>query len=100
MDFSTALTNLARLLRPGGQLAVVGLAKDKSPIDMLTSAACLPLVLSYRLTRRKGGPDGVPIADPGMSWREVRTVATSILPGVRYRRHLMWRYSLRWRKPG
>jgi hypothetical protein len=25
--------------------------------------------------------------------------ARSLLPGVRYRRHLPWRYSLLWRKP-
>ena len=100
MDFGEALTKLVRLLRPGGQLAVVGLAKDKSPKDMLTSAACLPLVLSYRMTRKKGGPGGVPIADPDMSWGEVRAAAKQMLPGARYRRHMMWRYSLLWRKPG
>jgi len=32
-------------------------------------------------------------------WAEVRAVAARLLPGVRYRRHLMWRYSLRWREP-
>ena len=26
--------------------------------------------------------------------------AARTLPGVRYRRHLLWRYSLLWRKPG
>ena len=35
-----------------------------------------------------------------MSWGEVRAAAARTLPGVRYRRHLLWRYSLRWRKPG
>jgi hypothetical protein len=29
----------------------------------------------------------------------VRTIAARILPGVRYRRHVMWRYSLVWTKP-
>jgi hypothetical protein len=38
--------------------------------------------------------------DPDMSWGEVRAAATRLLPGVRYRRHLLWRYSLLWRKPG
>jgi len=34
-----------------------------------------------------------------MTWREVRAEAARLLPGVRYRRHLLWRYSLRWQKP-
>jgi hypothetical protein len=25
--------------------------------------------------------------------------AARVLPGVRYRRHLLWRYSLLWQKP-
>ena len=31
MDFTAALTTMACLLRPGGRLAVIGLAADKSP---------------------------------------------------------------------
>jgi hypothetical protein len=30
---------------------------------------------------------------------EVRAAAAQALPGVRYRRHLLWRYSLLWTKP-
>jgi SAM-dependent methyltransferase len=48
---------------------------------------------------RKGGPGGMPIADPDLSWRGVRAAASRVLPGIRYRRHLLWRYSLLWRKP-
>ena len=46
--------------RPGGRLAVIGLARGSA---------------------------------------EVRATARRLLPGVRYRRHLLWRYSLLWRKP-
>ena len=35
-----------------------------------------------------------------MTWREVRIEAARLLPGARYRRSLLWRYSLLWRKPG
>ena len=38
--------------------------------------------------------------DPQMTWREVRIEAARLLPGTRYRRRLLWRYSLLWRKPG
>ncbi|MQY12171.1 hypothetical protein SRB5_23010 [Streptomyces sp. RB5] len=37
---------------------------------------------------------------PGMSYARVRAEARRVLPGVRYRRGLLWRYSLVWRKPG
>jgi ubiquinone/menaquinone biosynthesis C-methylase UbiE len=97
MDFAAALTAMARLLRPGGRLAVVGLAADKSITDLLAGAPGVPADLFYRAIYRKG-ESGAPILDPEMSWRQVRVEATRLLPGVRYRRHLLWRYSLRWRK--
>jgi ubiquinone/menaquinone biosynthesis C-methylase UbiE len=98
MDFTAALTAMARVLRPGGRLAVVGLAADKSAADRIAGAAGVPAALFYRAVYRKGG-SGAPIMDPDMSWREVRAEAARMLPGVRYRRHLMWRYSLLWTKP-
>jgi ubiquinone/menaquinone biosynthesis C-methylase UbiE len=98
MDFAAALAAMARLLRPGGRLAVVGLGADKSVMDRLAGAPGVPAALFYRAIYRKGG-SGAPIMDPEMSWRQVRAEAARLLPGVRYRRHLLFRYSLRWRKP-
>jgi ubiquinone/menaquinone biosynthesis C-methylase UbiE len=98
MDFTAALTTMARLLRPGGQLAVIGLAADKSITDLLAAAPALLVDLFYRAIYRRG-ESGAPIMDPDHSWREVRAAAASALPGVRYRRHLLWRYSLLWTKP-
>ena len=98
MDFTAALTTMARLLRPGGRLAVIGLAADKSITDLLAAAPAVPVDLFYRAIYRRG-ESGAPIVDPEMTWREVRAAAATALPGVRYRRHLLWRYSLRWQKP-
>jgi ubiquinone/menaquinone biosynthesis C-methylase UbiE len=98
MDFTAALTAMARLLRPGGRLAVIGLAADKSIADLLVAAPAVPVNLFY-LALHHHGESGAPIMDPDHSWREVRAAARETLPGVRYRRHLLWRYSLRWRKP-
>lgn len=36
---------------------------------------------------------------PPMTYRQPRRLAGQLLPGVRYRRHLYWRYSLTWVKP-
>jgi ubiquinone/menaquinone biosynthesis C-methylase UbiE len=98
MDFTAALTTMARLLRPGGQLAVIGLAADKSIGDLLTGAPGVPVDLFYRAIYRRG-ESGAPILDPDLSWREVRAEAARLLPGVRYHRRLLWRYSLLWSKP-
>jgi SAM-dependent methyltransferase len=42
MDFAAALAKLARILRPGGRLAVVGVAAHGSPADWLIDAAGIP----------------------------------------------------------
>lgn len=98
MDFGAALGKMARILRPGGRLAVVGLAANGSPADWVIGAAGIPADLWYKRTRGEGNP-GAPIMDPGMSWSQVRSAAARLLPGARYRRHVLWRYSLTWVKP-
>ena len=98
MDFTAALTAMAKLLRPGGQFAVIGLAADKSVRDRLAGAPGVPAALLYRAIRNRG-ESGAPIMDPDLSWREVRAAAEHTLPGVRYRRLLLFRYMLLWRKP-
>jgi ubiquinone/menaquinone biosynthesis C-methylase UbiE len=92
MDFAAALMAMARILRPGGRLAVIGLAADRSVTDLLAAAPAISADLFYRAVYRRG-ESGAPIVDPEMSWREVRAAAAHALPGVRYRRHLL-RYSL------
>jgi SAM-dependent methyltransferase len=98
MDFTAALAAMARALRPGGRLAVVGLAAHGSFGDYLADVPGIPLGLAYRAVSGKSDP-GAPVKDPEMTWAEVRASARRLLPGVRYRRHLLFRYSLLWRKP-
>ena len=98
MDFGAALAAMARALRPAGRLAVVGLAANGSIGDYLADAPGLPVDWIYHARHRKGG-SGAPVKDPEMTWAGVRATARRLLPGVRYRRHVLWRYSLLWRKP-
>lgn len=101
MDFEAAVTRMADLLAPGGRLVIVGLARNRTPPDWIAAAAGFP---AHRLhARRHGGTSGpaaMPVLDPEMSWGQVRRAAHRLLPGCRYRRHLLWRYSVRWEKPG
>lgn len=39
----------------------------------------------------------MPVHDPELTSREVRSAATTALPGARVRRLLLWRYLLTWR---
>ena len=86
------------MLRPGGRLAVIGLAADRSFGDYLAGASGLPADRFYRAIHRKTG-SGAPVKAADMTWAEVRATAARLLPGARYRRHLLWRYSLLWTKP-
>ncbi|MEP7021240.1 MAG: class I SAM-dependent methyltransferase [Pseudonocardiales bacterium] len=98
LDFVPALERMAALLRPGGTLSVVSLANNATVADWLISAAGVP---THRVLALRHGywQHNAPIADPTMTWREVRRAAEVTLPGVRWRRHLLWRYSLTWVKP-
>ncbi|OXM73794.1 MULTISPECIES: class I SAM-dependent methyltransferase [Amycolatopsis] len=96
MDFAGALTRMRDLLRPGGTLVVVGFAREATVADWAMWAAATPVVRTVKVLRGASGPPGMPTADPVMSYRQVRDTAGRILPGVRYRRHVLRRYSLTW----
>ncbi|TJZ58814.1 class I SAM-dependent methyltransferase [Streptomyces piniterrae] len=101
LDFAAALDRMAALLAPGGRLVLVGLAANRTPLDWVVSGAGLPA--ARLLARRHGGktgPPGMPVQEVEMAWGEVRRAARERLPGSRYRRHLLWRYSVVWDRPG
>jgi 2-polyprenyl-3-methyl-5-hydroxy-6-metoxy-1,4-benzoquinol methylase len=110
MDAEAALSKMADVLRPGGVLAVIGLARDASAADFLLAvpAAIGNLVHhGVQAWRRRGNRrPSEPcyrspiILPPALTCRQTRRVAERVLPGVRYRRRLYWRYSLVWIKPG
>ncbi|TDC01668.1 class I SAM-dependent methyltransferase [Nonomuraea longispora] len=100
MDFEAALTRMRRMLRPGGTLVVVGLARETTPSEWAVKIAAAPVVRIAKVLRRAHGPEGMPVADPQMGYGQVRAAARRLLPGVRYRRHVLRRYSLTWAKPG
>ena len=77
---------------------MVGLAANGSIRDYLADGPAIPVGLAYRAVYGTGDP-GAPVKDPEMTWAQVRAIARRLLPGVRYRRHLLFRYSLLWSKP-
>ena len=108
MDARAALRRMSDLLRPGGVLAVVGLARASWPAELaavIPSSAGTHLHLAASAIRRHAAGGPAPayqppvIWPPPMTYRDMRLLATDMLPGVRYRHHLYWRYSLVWTKP-
>lgn len=100
MDFTAALTAMRDALRPGGSLVVVSLANNGGAADLLYDVVAVPTHYFHRWRNRHrlGNPDA-PVADPDMTWGQVREEALRVLPGARFRRHALWRYSITWRRP-
>jgi ubiquinone/menaquinone biosynthesis C-methylase UbiE len=99
MDAAAALERMRWLLAPGGTLAIVGLARNRYPVDLPFAIAG---AAGHRL-HRLGKPcweDSAPrLWPPPDTFGETRRLARRVLPGVRYRRLLLFRYSLVWTKP-
>jgi 2-polyprenyl-3-methyl-5-hydroxy-6-metoxy-1,4-benzoquinol methylase len=107
------LPRMARWVRPGGVLAAVALPRVDLPRDLgvevaaavahrslgLAFAALRPLT-GAKLFRPEATHDAMPVAEPGLTLREVRAEAARLLPGARVRRLLFSRYVLVWRRSG
>jgi len=98
MDPAAALTRMAELLTPGGVLVVNGVARP-APRDLPLDLAAVVANLGYRAARGYWHHPSPVVWPPPHTYREIRALAEDLLPGVRYRRHLLWRYSLTWTRP-
>ncbi|MCE7010571.1 class I SAM-dependent methyltransferase [Kibdelosporangium philippinense] len=98
MDAAAGLTRLKALLSPGGTMVIVGLAKSQVR-DLPYEVAGVVANQVHRL--RKGyWEHPSPICwPPPETYTSMRRLATTLLPGVRFRHHIFWRYSLTWAKP-
>ncbi|NAZ84849.1 class I SAM-dependent methyltransferase [Kineococcus indalonis] len=106
VPFEPALRRLRDLLSPGGRLLVLGVYRERTASDHLLSAMAVPanLVMGMVKTRQRGSAQrpvamSAPTAPATMTLREIRDVARRRTPGAVVRRHLFWRYSLRYTAP-
>jgi SAM-dependent methyltransferase len=101
MDARVGLGRLRDLVAPGGVLVVIGLARPDLPKDIPVEAAALIVSLVRPRPNTADGTPEFPIVwPPPERYGTMRRLANELLPGVRWRRLLHWRYSLVWRKPG
>jgi SAM-dependent methyltransferase len=95
-------------LRPGGVLLVLDLFQSEWPRDLLMDCAAIPASAILRLvkTGRLREPEAVRAAwavhgihDVYLPLSTIRQVCDQAIPGADVRRHLLWRYSIVWKKP-
>jgi 2-polyprenyl-3-methyl-5-hydroxy-6-metoxy-1,4-benzoquinol methylase len=102
------LSTVARLLKAGGTLAILDLCESEGPKDLFREMAAVPLSMGLRLIKtgrlRESPEVRAAWAEHGRhdtypTFSEVRRICEMVLLGAQVRRHLLWRYSIIWRKP-
>lgn len=101
------LAKMKGALREGGSLLVLDLCRQEGLVDALLNILAVPFsaVLGVVKNGRLMAPAEVRKAwaehgenDSYLTLSEVRRVCEDMLPGAAVRRHLLWRYSIVWRK--
>ncbi len=88
-------------LAPGGVLGIIGLFRDATIEDYAWAAVAAPVNLARRAlvaALRVPKTPAAPRKPPNMTLPEIRGVIDRVLPGAVFRRHLLWRYSVIYRK--
>ena len=117
LPFEETLLKIKTALKPGGVLLVLDLFEAarisdsvvEGLFDSLSNLVAIPVSVSLRvlhhgrlLSRREvrdawtahGRHDSYP------TMRDVHALCARILPGAKIKKHLLWRYSIVWKKPG
>ena len=95
LPLAAGLGRMKDLTEPGGVVGVIGLARSRSAGDLVRDGVGF-VETRLRSLRRPQTMVTAPICDPEPTYAEVRTAAEEVLPGVRFRRHNLFRYSLLW----
>ncbi len=98
MDAPAALARMKQLLAPGGRLVVIGVARSRLP-DLPRDAIAAVVNLGYRAARGYWQHPSPVLWPPSHTYRQIHAVTEAILPGVTFRRLLLWHYLLDWVKP-
>jgi hypothetical protein len=89
---------MAALVAPGGRLLVVSLAAYTRTKWLLGASGIVPHQVMSRV--RGYWQHDAPIAEPTMTWTQIRTAVRRVVPGARMRYRLYRRYSIEWTRPG
>ena len=101
LPLTETLTAVRSMIKPGGRLVIVGLARETradapwSIISVLVNPL-MGLILHPRADAAVPAGMTAPARDPRETLDEITEAAGRILPGVRIRRGLFFRYTLVW----
>ena len=98
MDATESLARFARLVKRGGTVAIVGIAANAWS-DLPLAAVGMTLRQVLGLVHGQWNHSAPTCWPPPLTYGEMKALSARVLPGVRYRRHWLGRYSLVWRKP-
>lgn len=102
-----ALTKVRKILKPGGVFVCLDLYQRSSLTDLLSDCVAYPAAMLLRTlkTGRPKPPRDVRAAyaehektDTYLTLPQIEKTCADILPGALVRRHLLWRYSVVWKK--
>ncbi|HUX77203.1 MAG TPA: class I SAM-dependent methyltransferase [Anaerolineae bacterium] len=101
------LSKMREAMKPDGTLIILDLFQGQGLSDVLTSLLAVPVHAGLKLIRtgRLREPRQVREAwaehgrhDSYPTLSQVRQICAAVLPGAEVRKHLLWRYSITWRK--
>lgn len=97
MDPAAALSRMRALLRPGGLLGIIGLARTRLPADLGWELAGTIghrwNVMIKRPPNSPGEQTSPTVWPPAHTHCEMRRLSGELLPDRQYRRRLLWRYT-------
>jgi SAM-dependent methyltransferase len=107
LPFEEMLAKMRDALKIGGVLLILDLYETREMADFLINALAMPVHYGLRLVRtgrlrsrreareawKQHGPN-----DVYLPLSQVRQLCARVLPDAQVRRHLLWRYSIVWKK--
>jgi hypothetical protein len=86
---------MAELVRPGRAVAVLGLARSRVR-DLPVDGAAAVVSRAHRVAKGMWHSPAPRVWPPPHTYAEIRALAEDTLRGARFRRHLLFRYSIVW----
>jgi ubiquinone/menaquinone biosynthesis C-methylase UbiE len=99
MVMREAIRKFVSLLRSGGTLGVIGIGRPQIARDFPWLLASIVMTRFYRVTKPHWEHPSPKCWPPPHTTTEARHIAVTELPGCQFRRLVLWRYSILWRKP-
>lgn len=101
------LSKIKVAMKINGVLVVLDLFQSKGARDIFTEALAIPANLVFKLIKNgrlresqesREAWDEHGRNDSYLTLSQIRQICASLLPGARVKKHLLWRYSIIWKK--